>query len=138
MALTKVHAITVRQGRISVDVDRYTFVFVHDVSPNGRIELGEISSQVHGKRDTRINRGDVVAQHARREARELVGLVVKQWLREHPTGRLEDVAEAVLWLHPGEVHLTNQERAANLAMLDQLVSGLADKLKMPDDRRPLS
>lgn len=138
MALTKVHSITVRQGRISVDVDRYTFVFVHDVGPGGRIELGEIGSQVHGKNDTRIDRHDVVAQHARREARELVCVVVRQWMREHPNELLEELDNSVLWLHPSITPVTAEQRAVNLAALDQLISGLADTMKMTDDRRKIS
>lgn len=141
MALTNVHLITVRHGRISVDVDRYTFTFVPDIGPGGRIELGEIAAFVHGKRDSRVERTDVVAKHARQESRGLIALVLRHWLREHPGLTLDALPDGVLWSHPDHADISDDQRAANRAAIDQLVSTLSDQLKMPGGckrRRPFS
>lgn len=127
----KIFAVTVRSGRVDVEIDRYTVSFVVDRGPIGRVEMAEVSCCVLGRRSASVDRHDLAAQQARQVARHYLAMVIRRWFLEHPTERLETVDQAVLWLDPELPRLTNAERAANLAALDQLVSGLAEALKMP-------
>ncbi len=131
-----VFAVTVRSGRVDVEIDRYTFSFVVDRGPRGQVEMAEVSCCVHGRRDSGIDRHDLVAQQARRIAWAHLTLVFRRWFLEHPTERLETLDQEVLWLDPALPRLTNAERATNLAKLDQLVSGLAEAMKMPTRPAP--
>lgn len=127
----RVFAVTVRSGRVDVEIDRYTVSFVVDRGPSGLVEKAEMNCRVHGQSSASPDRHDLVAQQARQVARTHLTRVVRRWFLEHPTERLETYTQTTLWLDPELPRLTNAERAANLAALDQLVSGLAEALKMP-------
>lgn len=127
----RVFAVTVRSGRVDVEIDRYTVSFVVDRGPSGLVEMAEVNCRVHGRRSSSPDLHDLVAQQARQVARAHLIRVVRRWFLEHPTEHLEAFNQTTLWLDPELPRLTNAERAANLAVLDQLVSGLAEALKMP-------